>query len=558
MAINYNLRPKDLTPYVSTATQAAGYDASAPTTDSLASQLNKNYWLNEQVEGDTDRGGPAPEATPHDPDYGVDFWGEDAPAEYAAKAKDAKSSGKWGEVVGTGIGILGAGILGTLSGKAYKTAQNAKAKAIEARAMESAHSQDPNSPIGKARDQMNRSFVGREQQDYNTYDMDWNSDGQYSDPSPEGAPSSPGDPQGMNDAGVSGVDTGDAAKGGLITRYATGGFVTPNSTQGVGYADGGELPQGGPGSIGGAMEAGAPQPGPVGPVQGPGGPTEDAIPAELPEGSFVLNAEAVKITGQKKLNGLVNEAMEAMGPEAFMDPNAAPGPMGEAPQPLPVNISNGEWVLSPPLVDYFGLEFWEKMNDKGLPEGEKSTDKAKSGFKAEGVKAKEKPAEEEAMGFDKGGRVKSGLWGESSFVDQHLPVEVRDRESGDKDRSATVDLMNNNIGLDIAANHNTITIGKVMNSVREVLGDDATSAVIRHAEKASDIVGEREGFKKGGFLGEMFGDDKKSKLKSDGEKYDPKLKESIKKERRDNAFEKFRKENGLDDKLLKELLNEKD
>jgi hypothetical protein len=251
----------------------------------------------------------------------------------------------------------------------------------------------------------------------------------------------------------SGTDGVNVAKGGLVTRYATGGFVKPQTTQGVGYADGGELPQGGPESIGAAME-GQPQPGPVGPVQGPGGPTEDAIPAELPEGSFVLNAEAVKITGQKKLNGLVNEAMEAMGPEAFMDPNAQPGPMGEAPQPLPVNISNGEWVLSPPLVDYFGLEFWEKMNDKGLPEGEKSTDKAKSGFKAEGVKAdsQEAPAEME-----------------------ELPPEM----AGEGDPM-------------------------------EALGALGLAA--------------------GGFLEQAFGDDKGSKLKSDGEEYDPKLTKDVKKE----------------------------
>ena len=165
---------------------------------------------------------------------------------------------------------------------------------------------------------------------------------------------SPGSSPGFQDDGV------HAAKGGYISK-----------PQGVGYADGGDVQ--------GFME-GPPQPGPVGPVEGPGGPTDDAVPAELPEGTFVLNAKAVKLVGIKKLNDLVNKAMEALGPEAFIPPSPQ-GPQGmggQQPQPVPVNVSNGEWVLSPPLVTYYGLEFWEKMNDKGLPKGEKSTDKEES------------------------------------------------------------------------------------------------------------------------------------------------------------------------------------
>ena len=327
-----------------------------------------------------------------------------------------------------------------------------------------------------------------------------------------------------NDAGVDGVDTGGAAKGGLITRYADGGYVVPETRQGVGFADGGplqEAPQGGPESIGASMAAGvpqdpnAPQTGPVGPISGPGGPTEDAIPAELPEGSFVLNAKSVGVTGQKKLNSLVNEAMEAMGPEAFMDPEAAPGPGGEAPQPMPVNVSNGEWVLSPPLVAYFGLEFWEKLNDKGLPEGEKSTDKAKQGFKAAGL-SEETPEEESmegpemspeemegVMGFADGGLTERGLWGEYT-PDVRLGfvgTQVRDKKTGVKDQDATNDLINNNIAFDTASDHNTMIVGKVINSLREVMGDEATATVIRHAERASDIAGERADSKKKGLAG---------------------------------------------------------
>lgn len=49
---------------------------------------------------------------------------------------------------------------------------------------------------------------------------------------------------------------------------------------------------------------------PGGKVSGPGTETSDSIPARLSDGEFVLNAEAVKLIGKKKLNDLNNKGLQ--------------------------------------------------------------------------------------------------------------------------------------------------------------------------------------------------------------------------------------------------------
>lgn len=49
---------------------------------------------------------------------------------------------------------------------------------------------------------------------------------------------------------------------------------------------------------------------PGGPVNGPGTETSDSIPAHLSDGEFVLNAEAVRMIGKKKLNQLNDAGLE--------------------------------------------------------------------------------------------------------------------------------------------------------------------------------------------------------------------------------------------------------
>lgn len=53
-----------------------------------------------------------------------------------------------------------------------------------------------------------------------------------------------------------------------------------------------------------------------GPVQGPGGPTDDKIPAVLSNGEYVLNAQATKAAGVANLNRF-NSANGSMGPEGM-------------------------------------------------------------------------------------------------------------------------------------------------------------------------------------------------------------------------------------------------
>jgi hypothetical protein len=54
-----------------------------------------------------------------------------------------------------------------------------------------------------------------------------------------------------------------------------------------------------------------------GDVDGPGGPTDDAIPARLSDGEYVLNAEAVKLLGVDTLSRLNQIGLDMRGRKAY-------------------------------------------------------------------------------------------------------------------------------------------------------------------------------------------------------------------------------------------------
>ena len=87
----------------------------------------------------------------------------------------------------------------------------------------------------------------------------------------------------------------------------------------------------------------------------------DDLPMELPEGSYVLNAHAVELIGVKDLNQIIKDAI-TIAVEAGYDLPKKVDPTKK----VPIQISNGEFVIPEILVPIIGLENLEKMNRRGL------------------------------------------------------------------------------------------------------------------------------------------------------------------------------------------------
>jgi len=114
--------------------------------------------------------------------------------------------------------------------------------------------------------------------------------------------------------------------------------------------------------------------GPVGVVNDPEGTTTtaDDLDLELPDKSYVLNAEAVELTGKVSINKMIKEAIDL----AVEDGVDLPAEIKTA-EKVPIRISQGEAALPHPLDMYIGTSKLEKMNNRGLRlreqrEGEKA------------------------------------------------------------------------------------------------------------------------------------------------------------------------------------------
>ena len=87
----------------------------------------------------------------------------------------------------------------------------------------------------------------------------------------------------------------------------------------------------------------------------------DDLPLELEEGSYVLNADAVELAGAEDLNTKIKEAIKVAAQ------SDEPLPKGIDPtKRVPIKISNGEFVIPKALVAFIGLDYLEKLNEKGL------------------------------------------------------------------------------------------------------------------------------------------------------------------------------------------------
>ena len=88
-----------------------------------------------------------------------------------------------------------------------------------------------------------------------------------------------------------------------------------------------------------------------GPVRGPGSGTSDEVKATVPEGTFIMPADSAQQIGKQNLAGM--GFPPGKGRLAADDGDGDEGPaMGFKPggDNIPVNLSNGEFKLSPEQV----------------------------------------------------------------------------------------------------------------------------------------------------------------------------------------------------------------
>ena len=154
-----------------------------------------------------------------------------------------------------------------------------------------------------------------------------------------GTSDGPGD-SGVGDSGDDG--TGEWKRGGVIKGYQEGDLV--EDQQADTQLDGLGL-------------------GPLGVINDPDGTTgvADDLDMDLPVGSYVLNAEAVKLAGVVSVNKMIKEAIDL----AIEDGVDLPAEIKTA-EKIPLKISKGEGAIPEAIVDYIGLKKLENMNNRGL------------------------------------------------------------------------------------------------------------------------------------------------------------------------------------------------
>ena len=116
----------------------------------------------------------------------------------------------------------------------------------------------------------------------------------------------------------------------------------------------------------------------------------DDLPMELSEGSYVLNAHAVELVGVKDLNQIIKDAI-TIAVEAGYDLPKKVDPTKK----VPIQISNGEFVIPEILVPIIGLENLEKMNRRGLEYRKKQ--EAEAGEEQQATPTQQAPVDTETQ-----------------------------------------------------------------------------------------------------------------------------------------------------------------
>ena len=136
---------------------------------------------------------------------------------------------------------------------------------------------------------------------------------------------------------------------------------------------------------------------PMGMVDVPngGGPVDDGVPTELPEGTFVLNAAAIQYHGTETIDKLINDAVRALLKEGVQISGEDTNPDDD----VPVAISNGEYVIPPEVAEKIGYKKLEDMNERGLEYRKKQEESQKKQAEAQPPAQPSQPPQEAFMGL---------------------------------------------------------------------------------------------------------------------------------------------------------------
>lgn len=109
-----------------------------------------------------------------------------------------------------------------------------------------------------------------------------------------------------------------------------------------------------------------------GPVRGPGTGTSDSIKTAVPEGSFIMPADSTQEIGEQNIAAMgFRPGMKLAAKEKPAGPGLGFGPSAQ----VPVNLSNGEFRLSPEQVHAIGVQVLEGMKAAThTPTGEQGED----------------------------------------------------------------------------------------------------------------------------------------------------------------------------------------
>ena len=95
-----------------------------------------------------------------------------------------------------------------------------------------------------------------------------------------------------------------------------------------------------------------------GPVRGPGTGTSDSIKTAVPEGSYIMPADSTQEIGEQNIAAMgFRPGMKLAAKEKPAGPGLGFGPSSQ----VPVNLSNGEFRLSPEQVHAIGVQVLEGM-----------------------------------------------------------------------------------------------------------------------------------------------------------------------------------------------------
>ena len=134
---------------------------------------------------------------------------------------------------------------------------------------------------------------------------------------------------------------------------------------------------------------------PMGMVDVPngGGPVDDGVPTELPEGAVVINAAAIRFHGTETIDNLINTAVDELLSEGVQISMKDPNPEDN----VPVAISNGEYVIPPEVAEKIGYKKLEDMNERGRAYLQKQEAQEKQ--QAEAQQQPQQPPQQPPEGF---------------------------------------------------------------------------------------------------------------------------------------------------------------